>query len=286
MAAKAKKAKDAKPKKEKKGKKAAKAPAQDAQGQEGGGKGGGVLFALVSLLSALLVIAAVLGGFLFAIVHFNVMGVADAYRASLSNIPVLRLALPKDPEDEDDLTKKTPEELIAQIEELQQQNSQLRAENGSQVQEIDRLKKFEDDYTQNKLASDERSTALDKQESDLDAEKKQLEAMKYDVERMVAEGDKEGFAQYFASVSPEVAQEIYAQVVQDQQKEAENKDFVKLYENMDPSAAAKIFETLGDSHIDLIVDTLKGMKRDAAVEILAALSADFAAKVTSRLAAA
>ena len=246
-------------------------------------KGGGILFALISLLSALLVIALVIFGSLFFILKMNFLGVADTYRDAVEKIPILNMALPK----EDTITPEntTFEELLQKNRELENQNGKLASEGNTYLAEIERLKKFENEYQSLILINDEKTSALEKQISVLEADKKKLEDMKYTVERMVAEGDKEGFAAYFEIVSPEVSKEIYAQVLQEQKMSAEAKSFIKLYETLDTKATAQIFETLGNSKLDMIADVLKGMKRETAAEILAAMSPEFSAALTLRLAA-
>jgi flagellar motility protein MotE (MotC chaperone) len=249
-------------------------------------KGGGVAFAIVSLFSALLIIAVVLSGFLFFILKMNLMGIADTYREALAKVPLLNLALPAAEGEEQKLEEMSVEELVAANKSLESENAALEAQKAQSDAEIERLRKFEDEYNALVLVNNEKSASLQKQGDELAAEKKRLEDMSYDLERKAAEGDAEGFAKYFEGVSPEVAQEIYAQVVQKRQESEQSKEYIKLIESMDAKATAAIFESLGVGRIDLIADTLKGMKRDAAGEIIAQLSPALAASVTTRLAGA
>ncbi|MDR1060128.1 MAG: hypothetical protein LBL83_02705 [Clostridiales bacterium] len=274
------------PKKPKKEKKEKKQRTDAAAFSDGKPKGGGVVFAAVSLLSALVIIAAVLAGFLFFILRTNLMGVADTYRDAIEKVPLLNLALPEQEGAEPELEERSPEELAGMIRQLEAEKAALAEEKARSDEEAARLRKFEDEYNALMLVNGEKTASLQRQSDELAAEKKSLEETRYELERLAAEGDAEGFAKYFEGVSPEVAQEIYAQVVQQRQAGEQNKDFIKMIEAVDTKATAAIFESLGNARLDLIVETLKGMKRDIAAEIIAQLSPALAASVTTRLAGA
>ncbi|NLL04895.1 MAG: DUF615 domain-containing protein, partial [Clostridiaceae bacterium] len=61
----------------------------------------GLLFAVFALLTALVVIAVVVVGVSYVIIKNNVNGLADEYRDSIKNIPILKRALPHSPDEED-----------------------------------------------------------------------------------------------------------------------------------------------------------------------------------------
>jgi flagellar motility protein MotE (MotC chaperone) len=292
-AKKAKPAKPAKPAKRAKGGKrkngaAAAATSVDAPAKSGLG---GIVFAIVSLLSALLIIAVVLAGSLFFAVRVNLFGITDTYREQLSHVPGLNMAVPKvidtsEPEnlEHDDL-------LIAyRLLEEERDAESARAAAAEEARDSAQadaaaLRKYKDQADSQALVAKENQESIDKQRAQLEADKKKLEEMKYELERIAAQGDTEGFRQFFESVSPEVSQEIYAQIVKEQQGNDELKAFAKLYEGMDAASAASIFEQLGESRIDLIVSALRAMKRDRATEILSKMTPTFAAAVTVKLAA-
>jgi flagellar motility protein MotE (MotC chaperone) len=273
------------PKKPKKEKKQRADAAAFSDGKQKGG-GGGAVFAIVSLFSALVIIAAVLAGFLFFILRTNLMGVADTYREAIEKVPLLNLALPAQEGAEPELEELSAEELAGMVRQLESEKAALAEEKARSDDEVARLRKFEDEYNALLLVNNEKTASLQRQSDELAAEKKSLEDMRYELERLAAEGDSEGFAKYFEGVSPEVAQEIYAQVVQQQQAGEQSKDFIKMIEAVDTKATAAIFETLGSARIDLIVETLRSMKRDIAAEIIAQLTPELAASVTTRLAGA
>ena len=249
--------------------------------REGEAKSGGILFAVVSFFSALLVIGAVLAGFVFFIVKMNVLGVADTYRDSIANTPILNLALPA--EEKNDPKEMTFDELLAVYDTAVEENEQLKYDMENARERIDELSQAKSKYDAEIIIYDEKTTQLQQQILAHEAEKKQLDDMKYDLERAAATGDKTAFAKYYESVSPEVAQEIYAQIVQSDKTDDEKKRFIKLFETLDTKASAEIVETLGSSRIDFIADTLGTIKKDIAAEIIANLTPQLGAQITLRL---
>jgi flagellar motility protein MotE (MotC chaperone) len=254
----------------------------DSSGGEGKSPkgGGGILFSIISLLSALVIIVVVLSGFLFLIIKMNLLGVADTYKEPISKVPLLNLALPVVAEPEVVTIQKVTKENEA----LQKENANLVKREEGMLTELEELRKFKDEYTAKMMVAEEKERSLTQQVTALETDKKKYEDTRYEIDRMVAEGDKEGFAKYFETVDPTVAREIYAQIIKEQSIAGDAKDFIKLYEAMDPAVTAGIFEEMGQSRMDLIVECLKGMKRETTTEILTAMSKEFATAVTLRLA--
>jgi len=244
-------------------------------------KGGGLVFGIISLLSALLIICVVLFGFLFIIIKINFMGVADTYKESVAGVPLLNLALPVEAE-EGELTF---EDVMKENTKLKKDVEDLKSKEEYALSELERLRTFEDEYQARIMVNEERTRDLEKQIADLEAEKRAMEEVRYEVERMIAEGDTEGFAQYFEMVQPSIAAEIYAQIIQKSNTSDETKSFIRLYEGIDPATTAAIFEEMGLTRLDLIVDVLNGMKREVATEVISAMNTEFASAVTLRLAA-
>jgi len=243
--------------------------------------GGGILYSLVSLLAALLVIAAVLGGFLFMLIRMNVLGVADTYRDSIQNIPVLNLALPK--EGITDPNEMTFAELLNVYNASLAENNRLKNEINEANRRIEELGLAKSEYDANILINDEKTERLQQLLLDHEANRKQLDDMRYELERAAAAGDQDAFAQYFETVSPEVAQDIYAQIITERRINEEQKEFIKLFQSLDTKTSAQIIETLGSARLDFITDTLGAIKRDIAAEIIQNLSPEMAAQITLRL---
>jgi len=251
-----------------------------AENGENGG-GGGLLFAVVSLLSAILVIAAVLAGFLFMIVRLNVLGVADTYKDSIAKTPILNLALPK--EEKTEPQEMTFTELVTAYETKLKEIEELNGDIDRANDRNEELSKSKSELDAQILISNERAGQLQEQVLALEANKKQLDDLKYELDRIVAAGDKEAFARYYEGVSPEIAQEIYAQIIQEEKSGEEKRQFIKLFETLDTKASAQIIETLGSGRIDFIADTLSSLKREIAAEIIGSLTPELGAQITLRL---
>jgi len=254
---------------------------REKNAESGVKKGGGFLFAVVSLLSAILVIGAVLAGFLFMIVKINALGVADTYRDSIANIPVLNLALPK--EEKADPAEMTFPELLAVYETKIAENDELKDEIDNANRRIEELSQAKSELDARIMINDEKTDQLLQQVLTYEANKKQLDDLKYELDRIIANGDKEAFARFYEVVNPEVAQVIYTQIVQEEKSGEEKTKFIKLFQSIDTKVSAEIIETLGSGRIDFITDTLAALKRDVAAEIIANLTPELAAQITLRL---
>ena len=244
-------------------------------------KSGGALFAIVSLLSALLVIGAILAGSLFFIVKMNVLGVADTYRDSIERVPVLNLALPE--AEITDPKEMSFEDLLTAYDSSISENERLKIDMDSANKRIEELSRAKSEFDAQIMINDEKTAKLEQQLLAHEANKKQLDEMKYDLERAAATGDKEAFAKYYELVSPEVAQEIYSQIIQSEKNDDEKRRFIKLFETLDTKASAEIIETLGSARIEFISDTLRSIKKDIAADIIAQLNPNLGAQITLRL---
>ena len=91
--------------------------------------------------------------------------------------------------------------------------------------------------------------------------------------------DIKQYKEYYESINPENAEQLYKQVVSQMQEDEEIADYIKAYSEMKPKAAAAIMEKMTDD-LKLVAKILSGMKADARGDILAAMSPDVAASVT------
>ncbi|KNY28379.1 hypothetical protein [Pseudobacteroides cellulosolvens] len=249
----------------------------------------GFLFGLLALLTALVIIIAVIGGALFIVIKNNVGGAADKYRKEIQGIPILNLALAKakEEDDPDKLTpedlkkkylelKKTKEEQIEKLENANKKIAELQNSNG----QIDKLKAEVEKY---KKDSETAKKQYEEYKKQMEAEKSKQEEYKKKIDEIVAKGDKTAFKEYYEQLNPEVSQKIYAEIITEKKVDTEIKKFATLYETMDPSAAAAIFEKLGTGKIDLVVDILRYMKKESSAEVLASMKTDFSAVVSEKL---
>jgi flagellar motility protein MotE (MotC chaperone) len=191
----------------------------------------------------------------------------------LKDVPVVNAILP-DTKTEDtavdgDYPYDTLAEAVEQIKslELQLKSSQdqiaANDETVSQLnEEISRLKTFEQQQ----------------------AEYQQLKA-KFDEEIVFNDNapDVSQYKAYYESISPDNAELLYKQVVQQTEYSDEVKDYAKAYSEMKPAQAAGIFETM-TNNLDLVAEILNNMSADARGSILGAMDPAIAAKVTKIMA--
>jgi len=94
--------------------------------------------------------------------------------------------------------------------------------------------------------------------------------------------DIEEYRKYYEEISPENAEEIYRQVIEQLQAEQRIIDQAQMYKSMKPADAAAILEEMtGD--LDLVAQILLSMKTKEAGAILAEMNTDMAAKITKKM---
>jgi Uncharacterized conserved protein len=245
-------------------------------------KGKGVLFTLIAFLTAILIIAIIFGGAFYIVIHNNINGMADKYRKSIQSIPVIKHALPTVP-DPLDTQYMTSDEIKNKYEEYKAKVDELTKLLDESQKKQDEFKKYKDEYDAYKAQNDKIAEDLKTRQAALDEKELKLNDLKKKIDELIANGDKEGLKQYFETIDPEIAKQIYTEVVKEQQVSAEAIKFAQIYQAMDASAAAQIFEKLGSSKLELIAETLKTMKKETSAEIMAAMTPEFASKVTVKL---
>jgi flagellar motility protein MotE (MotC chaperone) len=248
------------------------------QNEESKSKKNTFIYGLLTVITSLAVIIVVFWGVFYLVVHNNLYNIAERYRKEIQAIPVMRMALPEKPDSEDpelfteSELKEKYKELINVRDDLKKQLEQANAQ-------ITELKKAEEQL--NKMI-EERQKIIE-QRAQLENDRKQLEEDKKSIDRLIAEGDKEGFKKYFENIDKATAESLYSEILKIEKVDKNAKEFAKVYESMDPAAAARIFEQMGDSKIDLVTGVLKDMKRDISAEILEEMTPVFASKVTEKL---
>lgn len=242
----------------------------------------GILFGLIAFLTALVIMLAVFGGAFYVVVHNNVNGIGEKYRNQLQKIPVLKLALPAVPDPEDPKYL-TDSDIRARYAEMKKQKDDLTRQLSDTNKKIAELQKYKDSQDSANAENTKNQNDINAQKAQLDAQKKQLEEDRKKLNEMIASGDKAGFKDYFEKVDKDTAQKIYTQIMQEQKASDDAVKFAKLYESMDPAAAAAIFEQMGTAKLDTVVEILKNMKKDASAEVIAAMTPSFGATVTDKL---
>ncbi len=193
-------------------------------------------------------------------------------RPLLKDVPIVNKILPNVPEDqiayENDYPYSNLEEAIARIKELEALNDSLTQDDTSdadkmkQLQaEVDRLKVFEE----NQKAFEERVKEFD--ENVVFAEQAP---------------DIEEYKTYYESIDPTNAEEIYRQVVEQQQYSEAIKAKADIYRKMKPAEAAAILETM-TADIDLVSEMLLTMRATESSLILAEMDPTAAAKITKKM---
>ena len=240
-----------------------------AKGKNDEEKAGGKLLSAVLIFMIIIVwLAAMVILIKLDVGHFG----SRILRPVLKDVPVINMILPAASDDEaaneTSVPYKNLAEALAQIDALNatvaadQEKIQSMTE---QIQEKDneivRLKGFEDDQ--------ERFVQL-----------------KNEFYNEVVYGnsapDADTYIKWYESIDPDAAEEIYRQVVAQQQASSEIKDLATTYAEMEPASAAKILETMkGD--LDTVTKIMQEMASSDRAEIMAEMDPDFAANITKKL---
>lgn len=240
-----------------------------AKGKNDEEKAGGKLLSAVLIFMIIIVwLAAMVILIKLDVGHFG----SRILRPVLKDVPVINMILPAASDDEaaneTSLPYKNLAEALAQIDAL---NATVAADQEKiqnmteQIQEKDneivRLKGFEDDQ--------ERFVQL-----------------KNEFYNEVVYGnsapDADIYIKWYESIDPDAAEEIYRQVVAQQEASSEIKDLATTYAEMEPASAAKILETMkGD--LDTVTKIMQEMASSDRAEIMAEMDPDFAANITKKL---
>lgn len=89
----------------------------------------------------------------------------------------------------------------------------------------------------------------------------------------------EEYQKFYESINPEMAEQLYKQVVEQNQSDARMDDYVQAYTQMKPKEAAAIFEALTDDLV-LSAQILKAMDSESRGKILGVMDPEIAARIT------
>ena len=266
----AKKAEKARRKEEKRNRKLAKKEAKkngttDEFEEESGGGKAAVVFVTLMIIVIWIAILAVL-------IHFDVGGFGSTVmQPILKDIPYVNKILPKT-EEEETKTKedskypyKTVDEAVAYIKELEKELADAKesnSENDAYVADLEAQAAQWKEYKENEQKFEEEKAKFYKQVVFSDQAP-----------------DINEYKKYYESIDPQNAENLYKQVVEQQEKDDDMSDYVKAYSQMKPKQAAAIFDTMTDN-LELVAKILSAMKADARGDILGNMKTDTAAKVT------
>ena len=266
----AKKAEKARRKEEKRNRKLAKKEAKkngttDEFEEESGGGKAAVVFVTLMIIVIWIAILAVL-------IHFDVGGFGSTVmQPILKDVPYVNKILPKT-EEEETKTKedskypyKTVDEAVAYIKELEKELADAKesnSENDAYVADLEAQAAQWKEYKENEQKFEEEKAKFYKEVVFSDQAP-----------------DINEYKKYYKSIDPQNAENLYKQVVEQQEKDDDMSDYVKAYSQMKPKQAAAIFDTMTDN-LELVAKILSAMKADARGDILGNMKTDTAAKVT------
>ena len=266
----AKKAEKARRKEEKRNRKLAKKEAKkngttDEFEEESGGGKAAVVFVTLMIIVIWIAILAVL-------IHFDVGGFGSTVmQPILKDVPYVNKILPKT-EEEETKTKedskypyKTVDEAVAYIKELEKELADAKesnSENDAYVADLEAQAAQWKEYKENEQKFEEEKAKFYKEVVFSDQAP-----------------DINEYKTYYESIDPQNAENLYKQVVEQQEKDDDMSDYVKAYSQMKPKQAAAIFDTMTDN-LELVAKILSAMKADARGDILGNMKTDTAAKVT------
>lgn len=266
----AKKAEKARRKEEKRNRKLAKKEAKkngttDEFEEESGGGKAAVVFVTLMIIVIWIAILAVL-------IHFDVGGFGSTVmQPILKDVPYVNKILLKT-EEEETKTKedskypyKTVDEAVAYIKELEKELADAKesnSENDAYVADLEAQAAQWKEYKENEQKFEEEKAKFYKEVVFSDQAP-----------------DINEYKKYYESIDPQNAENLYKQVVEQQEKDDDMSDYVKAYSQMKPKQAAAIFDTMTDN-LELVAKILSAMKADARGDILGNMKTDTAAKVT------
>ena len=266
----AKKAEKARRKEEKRNRKLAKKEAKkngtaDEFEEESGGGKAAVVFVTLMIIVIWIAILAVL-------IHFDVGGFGSTVmQPILKDVPYVNKILPKTEEEETNTKEdskypyKTVDEAVAYIKELEKELADAKesnSENDAYVADLEAQAAQWKEYKDNEQKFEEEKAKFYKEVVFSDQAP-----------------DINEYKKYYESIDPQNAENLYKQVVEQQEKDDDMSDYVKAYSQMKPKQAAAIFDTMTDN-LELVAKILSAMKADARGDILGNMKTDTAAKVT------
>ena len=225
----------------------------------------------VALVFVTLIIIIIWLAILALLVKMDVGGFGSTVLAPvLKDVPYINKILPATDESElgtedTEYPYQTLDEAVAYIKELElelQTAQEGSSENSAYVAQLESEVAKLQQYEQN--------------EADFENEKAQFyeEVVFNDKAPDISEYQK-----YYESIDPANAEELYKEVVQQEQTSQELTDYVSTNSQMKPKEAAAIFDTMTDN-LELVAKILNQMDRQSAANILGKMDSQTAAKVS------
>lgn len=225
---------------------------------------------IVSRVIMLLVMTFVIMG-IVAIFYFNVGNIKEkVINPTLKKIPIINNLINIKEDVKTEYEDVSREELIIKINNLNEQLESnqkkiddLNIQSDNYLIEIERLKKFEDEYV---------SFLKDKEEFD----------------KYIVTSEKspslEVFADYYNKIYPKNADKIYREVILEIADNENLKKYAETYQQMDSINAAAIITELSVTDMELAITILNNIDSSKRSEILGSMSAKIASRITKRMA--
>lgn len=261
----AKRAEKERKKEEKRQKKLAKKEGrlEEEENEEGGSK--------VAVVFVTIIIVVIWLAILALLIKMDVGGFGSTVLAPiLKDVPYVNKILPETDEDElstedTEYPYQTLDEAVAYIKELElelQTAQEGNADNAAYVEELESQVEKLQQYEQNEA----------------DFEKQKTEFYE-DVVFNDKAPDISEYQKYYEGIDSANAEELYKEVVAQEQEDQQIKDYISTYSQMKPKEAAAIFDTMTDN-LELVAKILEGMDAQSAANILGKMDSETAAKVT------
>lgn len=210
-------------------------------------------------------------GITILLIKLDVCGIGTNFFAPiLKDVPVLQKILPKDSITESEDTESyygysslsDAVDRIRYLEDALKKQTETNESNREKIDalagEIERLKTFE-------------------------ANQVEFQRVKTEFYEEVVYSEKgpgiEAFIDYYETMDPETAENIYRQVIVEEEYSQEIKEYAQAYSEMKPKAAAGIFEAMTDN-LPLAAKILSAMQPDERGDILGAMDPSVAARIT------
>lgn len=236
------------------------------------------LFERFIVKALLIIIILLLISLPLMLIKFNVAGIGETLRPFLENIKYVDKVLPPKPDPND------PKYMSKN--ELMEKYTVFKNDNAKLLNEIEELKKelnSLNDIKENYQAFIEQQKQLEQQRQQIAEQISQLEKDKQAFFNDIAKAKKTDFKEYFEKIDKEKAEQLYREIIEEQEANDQVKEFVAYYEKMDAENAAEIFNEMSKTQMDLVVNILKNMKKEKASFILANMEASTAASVSKQL---
>lgn len=250
--------------------KAAKARAKEISKQEAAldeeSEGGTISAVAVTIFIVLIWLA-----ILCLLIKLDVGGFgSNVLRPVLKDVPVLNLILPKD-----ETTETTDQEAYGGYTSLREAVEQIKALE-LQIEQLQTIGNADEEELAALRAEVERLRTFE--ENQLNFEKIKNEFYE---EVIYAENGPgvDAYIEYFESMDPTTAQTLYAQVIAEQQVDAQLEAYAQAYSEMKPKEAAAIFEAMTDD-LELVAKILYQMTAEERGDILGVMDPAVAAMLT------